>query len=401
MYCNGKTEGEATLLLRGWLEDESNNAKQANKCQNGVDFYPFSHYELPRNAANSADRQSAPALTAWEQAMAKRLDIAHVHATANGATADLLALSALTAPVLGERALRPGDEVITVALDAMPLITPILQLGAVPVAVDVSPAHYNINAALLEQALSPATRAVMLSHTAGYPFDLKTVRNFCNDYELWLIEDCREAFGAAYDFDGTRYAAGTVGDIGCGALPPLSPDGESIGFVCTRDDTLTLILQGMRDGAAIDGDLAAPFESCVDFRCDATQATAALAALVDLDEHLQTRKKAANGVEKALSSLCALPMPLPNTHPAPSALPVLFESTEACEKAAAALAAAGIPCKPFQNVFSHTVWAHFMHRIPSALMETEQISACALSLPLPRNEAALTLLLDTVREALQ
>ena len=120
----------------------------------------------------------------------------------------------LTSPLLKERQILPGDEVITVAAGFPTTVSPMIQYGAVPVFVDVTIPQYNIDPSLLEAAWSPKTKAVMLAHTLGNPFDLKAVREFCDNHNLWLIEDNCDALGSVYTINGEEKLTGTIGDIG-------------------------------------------------------------------------------------------------------------------------------------------------------------------------------------------
>lgn len=180
----------------------------------------------------------------FEQALAKRLGVAHVLTTNSGSSSNLLAFSALTSPLLGERAIRPGDEVITVAAGFPTTVNPILQNGAVPVFVDVHLPTYNIDVTQLEAALSGRTRAVMIAHTLGNPFDLASVRAFCDAHQLWLIEDCCDALGSRYD----DRQVGSFGDIGTLSFYPAHhiTTGEG-GAVFTSNATLKRALESFRD----------------------------------------------------------------------------------------------------------------------------------------------------------
>jgi len=303
MYCN-KTAAEvsnASILLKNAY---SRAQEQAKKCLNGMNF------SVPASTNTAAAPSAAEAVEKLESSLSRQLNIPHVCATGGGRAAGLLALRTLSAPILGERSLRRGDEVITVGLHAN-AICELTALGVTPVLADVMLPQYNIDVRELERALSPNTRAVMLSHTLGYPFNLKTVRNFCNDYELWLIEDSREAMGAAYDFDGTRYAVGTVGDIGIGSTASLSPDGQGCGALYTRDDTLSAIAREILAG---DADLSPDAEQA------ATDVTR-LKTLTDAEGH---RHAAAWLIQALRSSVGFLTLPeaLPEAHPAPWALPL-------------------------------------------------------------------------------
>jgi CDP-6-deoxy-D-xylo-4-hexulose-3-dehydrase len=180
----------------------------------------------------------------FEGRLADFLGVQYVATVNSGSSANLVAFSALTSPQLGERAIRPGDEIITVAAGFPTTINPALQFGAVPVFVDVEIPTYNIDASLLEEALSPRTRAVVLAHTLGNPFDLATVTRFARAHGLWLIEDCCDALGARYD---GRHV-GTFGDIGTLSFYPAHQItmGEG-GAVFTSNAQLKVLLESFRD----------------------------------------------------------------------------------------------------------------------------------------------------------
>ena len=162
----------------------------------------------------------------------------------SGSSANLLAVSALTSPVLGEAALKPGDEVITCATGFPTTVNPILQNGLVPVFVDVSLPSYNLDVFKLEAALSPRTRAVVLAHTLGNPFDLETIAAFCKTHGLFLIEDCCDALGARYQ----GRPVGTFGEIGTLSFYPAHhiTTGEG-GAVFTNSSRFKRILESLRD----------------------------------------------------------------------------------------------------------------------------------------------------------
>jgi len=147
---------------------------------------------------------------AFEKRLARYLGRRCVLTTNSGSSANLLAFSALTSPRLGERAIRKGDEVIGVAAGFPTTVNPILQFGAVPVFVDIELGTYNIDPALIEAAIGPRTKAIMLAHTLGNPFNLKVIRELCDRYGLWLIEDCCDALGSTYE--GRQ--VGSFGDLG-------------------------------------------------------------------------------------------------------------------------------------------------------------------------------------------
>ncbi|AVS75908.1 lipopolysaccharide biosynthesis protein RfbH [Paracidovorax cattleyae] len=181
---------------------------------------------------------------AFEQRLREYLGVRHALTTNSGSSANLLAFSALTSPALGERAIRPGDEVIGVAAGFPTTVNPILQNGAVPVFVDVELGTYNIDASLIEAAISPRTKAIMLAHTLGNPFNLEMVQALCRKYGLWLVEDCCDALGSTYD----GRLVGTFGDIGTLSFYPAHhiTMGEG-GAVFTNDDELARIVTSFRD----------------------------------------------------------------------------------------------------------------------------------------------------------
>ena len=180
----------------------------------------------------------------FERELANYLGINHALFVNSGSSANLLALSALTSPLLKDRRLRRGDEVITVAAGFPTTVAPIIQLGAVPVFVDIALPTYNIDVNFLEQALSPRTRAVMIAHTLGNPFDLKSVLAFCEKHDLFLIEDNCDALGSLYCGKKT----GTFGHIGTSSFYPAHhiTTGEG-GAVYTNDPLLKRALESLRD----------------------------------------------------------------------------------------------------------------------------------------------------------
>ena len=132
---------------------------------------------------------------AFEKKLAEYLNVKHCSVVNSGSSANLAAFMALTSPLLGDRQIKRGDEVITVAAGFPTTVTPMIQYGAVPVFVDVTIPQYNIDTAMLEQAYSEKTKAVMLAHTLGNPFDLEAVKGFCQKHQLWLVEDNCDALG--------------------------------------------------------------------------------------------------------------------------------------------------------------------------------------------------------------
>ena len=180
----------------------------------------------------------------FEKKLAEYLQVRFALLVNSGSSANLLAFSALTSPLLKERQIKRGDEVITVACGFPTTIAPIVQYGAVPVFVDVELATANICTAQLEQAYSPKTKAVMIAHTLGNPFNIKAVKNFCDKYGLWLVEDNCDALGSQYDGKFT----GTWGDIGTSSFyPPHHMTMGEGGAVYTNDPLLKKIMLSIRD----------------------------------------------------------------------------------------------------------------------------------------------------------
>lgn len=166
----------------------------------------------------------------------------------SGSSANLLAFMALTSHKLGEKRILPGDEVITVAAGFPTTVTPIIQYGAIPVFVDVTLPTYNIDVTQLEAAISPKTKAVMIAHTLGNPFDIKAIKKFCDKNDLWLIEDNCDALGSKYCMDGKWGYAGTFGDIATSSFyPPHHMTMGEGGAVYTNDPELHRIVNSMRD----------------------------------------------------------------------------------------------------------------------------------------------------------
>lgn len=184
----------------------------------------------------------------FEREFAKWLGVRFASLVNSGSSANLIAFSALTAPELGERRIKRGDEVITVAAGFPTTVTPVLQYGAVPVFVDVTIPQYNIDVTQLEAARSEKTKAVMIAHTLGNPFDLAAVRAFCDKYNLWLVEDNCDALGSTYTIDGETRLTGTVGDIGTSSFyPPHHMTMGEGGCVYTNDPLLHRLINSYRD----------------------------------------------------------------------------------------------------------------------------------------------------------
>jgi CDP-6-deoxy-D-xylo-4-hexulose-3-dehydrase len=284
---------------------------------------------------------------AFEKRLADFLGVKHVLTTNSGSSANLLAFSALTSYRLGSRAIKPGDEVISVAAGFPTTVNPILQFGAVPVFVDVNIPTYNIDPALIEAALSDKTKAIMLAHTLGNPYNLDVVTRIARTYNLWLIEDCCDALGSTYD----GRLVGTFGDIGTLSFYPAHhiTMGEG-GAIFTKDDQLRQIIESFRDWGRDCycppgknntcgkrfyrklGDLPQGYDhkytySHLGYNLTITdmQAACALAQMDRLHGFIETRKANFYYLKERLSSLSEfliLPETTPNSDPAWFAFPI-------------------------------------------------------------------------------
>ncbi len=184
----------------------------------------------------------------FEKKLADYLGIRFCSLVNSGSSANLLAFMALTSPLLGGRRIGRGDEVITVAAGFPTTVAPVIQYGAIPVFVDITIPEYNIDVRRLEDALSDRTKAVMIAHTLGNPFDLKTVKQFCDDHDLWLVEDNCDALGSKYIMDEEEKFTGTIGDIGTSSFyPPHHMTMGEGGAVYTNNPLLHKILRSFRD----------------------------------------------------------------------------------------------------------------------------------------------------------
>ena len=184
----------------------------------------------------------------FEKKLADYLNVRYCSLVNSGSSANLIAFMALTSPLLGDRRIGRGDEVITVAAGFPTTVTPAIQYGAVPVFVDVAIPQYNIDVTNLEAALSEKTKAVMLAHTLGNPFDLTVVKEFCDAHGLWLVEDNCDALGTVYELKGERKLTGTIGDIGTSSFyPPHHMTMGEGGAVYTDNPLLNKIIRSFRD----------------------------------------------------------------------------------------------------------------------------------------------------------
>lgn len=184
----------------------------------------------------------------FEREFAKYLDVKFCSLVNSGSSANLCAFMALTSPLLGNRAIRCGDEVITVAAGFPTTVAPAIQYGAIPVFIDITIPQYDIDVSRLEEAFSTKTKAVMVAHTLGNPFDLAAVKAFCDKHKLWLVEDNCDALGSRYTIDGKEKFTGTIGDIGTSSFyPPHHMTMGEGGAVYTNNPLLNKIIRSFRD----------------------------------------------------------------------------------------------------------------------------------------------------------
>lgn len=234
-YCNNYHNQKKTFE-EGDRINYASRVYDAKEMENLVD----SALEFWLTAGRYADQ--------FEKEFAKYLKVRYVSLVNSGSSANLLAFMALTSPLLKERQIRPGDEVITVACGFPTTVTPVIQYGAVPVFVDVTIPQYNIDIEMLEKAYSQKTKAVMIAHTLGNPFDLEHVKAFCDRHNLWLVEDNCDALGSTYTIDGQTKLTGTIGDIGTSSFyPPHHMTMGEGGAVYTDDPLLHRIVRSFRD----------------------------------------------------------------------------------------------------------------------------------------------------------
>ncbi len=184
----------------------------------------------------------------FEEEFAKFLDVKYCASVNSGSSANLIAFMTLTSPLLKERQIKRGDEIITVACGFPTTVSPIIQYGAIPVFVDITIPEYNINTEMLEKAYTEKTKAVMIAHTLGNPFPLKEVKDFCDKHNLWLIEDNCDALGSKYTINGENKYTGTIGNIGTSSFyPPHHMTMGEGGAVYTNDPLLYKIIKSFRD----------------------------------------------------------------------------------------------------------------------------------------------------------
>lgn len=248
-------ENEAREQILNAVSEYCDRYHNVNKGYNDGDRIPYAsrvynHDEMVNLVDASLDfwLTSGRYTDIFEKKLSEYLGVRYCSLVNSGSSANLIAFMTLTSPLLKEKRVKRGDEVITVAAGFPTTVTPMIQYGAVPVFVDVTIPQYNIDVSMLEEAYSAKTKAVMLAHTLGNPFDLRTVKAFCDKHDLWLIEDNCDALGSKYTLDGKEYFTGTVGDIGTSSFyPPHHMTMGEGGAVYTNDPLLNKIIRSMRD----------------------------------------------------------------------------------------------------------------------------------------------------------
>lgn len=252
---NWNTESEAREQIKALVTDYYNDFKKNKK-----EFCPGDRISY---ASRVYDEKEMCALTdamldfwlttgrfseQFEKEFAEWIGVKYANLVNSGSSANLIAFMTLTAPELGERQIKKGDEVITVACGFPTTINPIIQYGAVPVFLDLTIPQYNIDVNQLEEAVSPKTKAVMIAHTLGNPFDLEAMRRFCDKHNLWLIEDNCDALGSEYTINGETKYTGTWGDIGTSSFyPPHHMTMGEGGCVYTNNALLNKLIKSFRD----------------------------------------------------------------------------------------------------------------------------------------------------------
>lgn len=246
-----KNEQELRLEISRLVTEYSKVKYQAKNFQPGIDSIPASGKVIGETELQYMIDAS---LDGWlttgrfnkrfEEELSKFIGIRHLITVNSGSSANLVAFSTLTSPKLNERAIKKGDEVITVAAGFPTTVNPIVQFGAIPVFVDVDISTHNINADLIQNALSPKTKAIMIAHTLGNPFNLEKIKTICEKNNLWLVEDCCDALGAKYN--GKH--VGTFGDIAtCSFYPAHHITMGEGGAVFTNNSRLKVIAESFRD----------------------------------------------------------------------------------------------------------------------------------------------------------
>lgn len=252
---NWKNESEARAQIKALVAEYYHDFKEQKKSFEEGDRVSYAGRVFDENEMLAL---TDAALDFWlttgrfadqfEKGFSEWIGSKYVNLVNSGSSANLIAFMALTSPLLGERQIKRGDEVITVAAGFPTTISAIMQYGAVPVFVDMTVPQYNIDVNALEGALSEKTKCVMVAHTLGNPFDLKAVKEFCDKYKLWLVEDNCDALGSKYTIDGETRYTGTWGDIGTSSFyPPHHMTMGEGGAVYTNNALLNKIILSYRD----------------------------------------------------------------------------------------------------------------------------------------------------------
>jgi CDP-6-deoxy-D-xylo-4-hexulose-3-dehydrase len=241
-------------LVKKYYEENLSSAKKSNSFKKGQRIPYAGRVYDEKELINLVDASLDFWLTTgrfadeFEEKFASFLKIQHAYLVNSGSSANLLAFMALTSDKLKDRKIKRGDEVITVAAGFPTTVTPILQYGAVPVFIDVTIPEYNVDVNLLDKALSKKTKAVMLAHTLGNPFDIEKVKKFCDANKLWLIEDNCDSLGSKYKYKNEWKYTGTFGHIGTSSFyPPHHMTMGEGGAVYTNDSELSRIILSLRD----------------------------------------------------------------------------------------------------------------------------------------------------------
>ena len=250
-----KTEAEARKEILDLVAEYADKFHNQKKEFHEGDRIPYaSRVYDSREMVNLVDSSLEFWLTSgrytdeFEKKLAEYLHVRYCALVNSGSSANLVAFMTLTSPRLGDRRVKRGDEIITVAAGFPTTVTPAIQYGAVPVFVDVTIPQYNIDVTKLEEALSEKTKAVMIAHTLGNPFDLAAVKAFCEKHNLWLIEDNCDALGSRYTINGEEKFTGTVGDIGTSSFyPPHHMTMGEGGCVYTNSPLLNRLIKSYRD----------------------------------------------------------------------------------------------------------------------------------------------------------
>lgn len=255
---NWKNEEEAREYIKSLVADFYHDFKEPKESKEN--FKPGDRISYASRVYDEKEMQSLTEamLDFWlttgrfsdqfEKEFAEWIGVKYAHLVNSGSSANLIAFMVLTAPELGDRQIKPGDEIITVACGFPTTVTPAIQYGAVPVFVDVVVPQYNIDVTQLEAALSEKTKAVMVAHTLGNPFDIKSVKAFCDKHNLWLVEDNCDALGTKYTINGETKFSGTWGDIGTSSFyPPHHMTMGEGGCVYTNNPLLHRLIMSFRD----------------------------------------------------------------------------------------------------------------------------------------------------------